>query len=130
MNVRAATAVTVDVPGLRIRSAMNLREHWATRNRRGNDEKLAVAVALLSLPQHVAESACVHAGPMVVTFTRLAPRELDTDNLAGGFKACRDQVAKWLGRDDSPRGGVDWRYAQEQAKDYGVRIHIEAISNA
>jgi len=34
-------------------------------------------------------------------------RKIDSDNLAGGFKAVRDQVAKWCGRDDKcPRCGA------------------------
>ena len=45
-------------------------------------------------------------------------------NLAGGFKAVRDQVASWLGVDDAdPR--VTWVYAQDRAKHYEVIITME-----
>jgi hypothetical protein len=62
-----------------------------------------------------------------VTITRIAPCELDDDNLAGSAKAVRDGVADWLGVDDrTKRSGVVWKY--EQARDgraYGVGIRIE-----
>jgi hypothetical protein len=66
----------------------------------------------------------------VVTLTRIGPRDLDSDNLAGSAKAVRDAVARWLGVDDGPRAPVEWRYAQERpakgAKRYAVRITIES----
>ncbi len=66
--------------------------------------------------------------PVVVTLTRIAPHELDDDNLAFAFKAMRDGVADALGvRDRDPR--VSWRYAQRKPKTprtYGVEITVEA----
>jgi hypothetical protein len=53
--------------------------------------------------------------PVVVTLTRRIPkggREFDSDNLVAAFKVCRDQVAEWLGTNDGPNGGVEWRYEQ------------------
>jgi hypothetical protein len=62
--------------------------------------------------------------PVVVTLTRIAPRRLDSDNLQGGCKAARDEVAAWLGVDDAdPR--VEWRY--EQSKALGVRVARYAL---
>ena len=50
---------------------------------------------------------------MQITLTRIAPRTLDDDNLAAGFKATRDRVADWLGVDDGDKR-LTWRYAQER----------------
>jgi hypothetical protein len=64
--------------------------------------------------------------PGKVTITRLAPRQLDTDNLAGACKHVRDGVADWLGIDDGDLR-VAWVCEQEKAKpkQHGVRIKME-----
>lgn len=101
---------------LRIESCANKREHWSVRARR---TKLHRAAAL-AVP--------VHPLPCVVTLTRVAPRKLDDDNLASGFKALRDGVADRLGvNDNDPR--VAWKYAQVRgkAKEYVARVSIEAF---
>lgn len=63
--------------------------------------------------------------PCEVRIVRLAPAQLDDDNLARACKAVRDEVAAWLGVDDrDPR--VTWVCAQEKAPRgvYGVRILV------
>lgn len=64
------------------------------------------------------------AAPLTIVLTRVGPKALDTDNLAGGFKACRDGVADWLGVDDgSPL--LDWQYQQRSgSKTYGIEIEV------
>jgi hypothetical protein len=62
---------------------------------------------------------------MVVRLTRIAPRQLDDDNLRGSLKAARDGVADWLGvPDNDPR--IRWDYAQEKGKPktYAVRVDV------
>lgn len=66
--------------------------------------------------------------PLTVTITRIAPCELDDDNVVGSAKGVRDSVAKWLGVDDrTKRSGVAWRYEQTRGRprEYGVGIRIE-----
>lgn len=64
-----------------------------------------------------------HVGvPASVTFTRVGPALLDDDNLAGAFKAIRDEVAKWFGVDDGPSGPITWRYEQRRQSDRGIEI--------
>lgn len=48
----------------------------------------------------------------VVTITLRASRgpAVDSDNLQGLLKNCRDGVADALGRGDSPRDGIRWAY--------------------
>lgn len=99
---------------IRIESCANLREHWSKRAKRAKAHRLAA----MAVP--------VHPLPCVVTLTRIGPRELDTDNLAGGFKALRDGIADRLGVDDAdPR--VTWRYRQQKGppKVYAARVDIE-----
>lgn len=105
----------------RIESVANLREHWA---KKANRVKLhrQLAWAALSRFMHLPDSV---RDKIAVTLTRIAPRTLDSDNLASGFKATRDQVADFLKLDDGdPK--ITWRYEQEKGKEYKVRVEIEA----
>lgn len=61
---------------------------------------------------------------IAVALTRLAPGELDTDNLSSAFKAVRDEVAAWLGADDRDQRIV-WTYAQEKTAQGVYRVRIE-----
>jgi hypothetical protein len=65
--------------------------------------------------------------PCTVTLTRIAPRELDGDNLQGGFKSVRDGIADWLGVKDDSDPRITWRYAQAKGKvrEYTARVRIE-----
>ena len=61
--------------------------------------------------------------PKVVLMTRVAPRDLDDDNLATAFKSIRDGLAAAWGVDDSPAGPVVWRYSQERG-DYAITVRV------
>jgi hypothetical protein len=70
------------------------------------------------------------AFPVVVTLVRHGPRLLDTDNLPGGLKGIRDQIALLLGVTDGPTDKrVSWRYDQARGP-YGVGVRIEAAAVA
>lgn len=62
-----------------------------------------------------------------VTIIRISAGTLDTDGLAGALKHVRDEVAAWLGIDDSARSPASWRVGQQKGppKGYAVRIEIE-----
>jgi len=98
--------ITVRIP-LRLPSLANLREHWTRRARRAKEHR-GVTRLLLSNTMRPPEL------PLIVTFTRVAPRQLDSDNLAISFKAVRDGVADWLGIDDADER-INWRYRQRSA---------------
>lgn len=53
--------------------------------------------------------------------------ELDRDNLVGGCKPLRDEIAKLIGRDDAERFGIEWQY--EQAKTPFHKIEIYEVKN-
>lgn len=104
--------------GLRVVSEANTRGHWRQRWRRGVVQRTAVKVMVgLYLPP---------PPPVIVMLTRIAPRVLDDDNLTGGFKAIRDEVAAWLRLDDRPGSGVVWRYAQRRGepRQYAVIVEV------
>lgn len=115
----ALPAPAIVVP-IRTVSGLNVREHWKARSRRVKKEREAVAWMLSS-------RGVKPALPLVVTLTRIGPSNgLDDDNLAASMKGTRDQIAMWLGVDDRKAEVVRYRYAQERAKDWGVRIEWEA----
>ena len=63
--------------------------------------------------------------PVTITITRVAPRKLDSDNLARSMKAVRDGIADAFRLDDGD-DRLDWRYAQRtgRAKEYSVDVEI------
>lgn len=102
-------------------STLNAREHWAAKARRAAAHRGAAHVALLA-----ASVPSPPTGPVRVLLTRIGPRRLDSDNLAGACKAIRDGVADWLGIDDGdPR--VTWEYGQRRgkAREYAVEVEVE-----
>lgn len=111
----------IEIP-IRIESTPNKREHWAAKAKRTKMQREAV--------QWIAGQAMrsqSDALPQAVRLTRIAPRELDTDNLAAGFKAVRDGVADWLGiKDNDPR--VAWQYAQEKGRPHQYACRIEFLA--
>lgn len=113
----------IEIP-LKIESTLNKREHWARRAKLAKAQRDAAHYGLIGLLP-TGESSLYRRMAKVVKLTRIAPRELDTDNLAGGFKSVRDGVADWLGiNDNDPR--VTWQYAQERGKpkQYACRIEF------
>lgn len=93
--------IEIVIPG-EAPSTPNLREHWAARSKRVKAQRAAVARKVPAWG----------GGPLLfIRLTRVAPRRLDTDNLAGALKGHRDAVASRLRVDDaSPL--VSWEYEQ------------------
>lgn len=109
-----------------IRPEANERDHWAAKAKRTASHRRAT---LAIHWQDIADArALLAAGTrLVVRLTRIAPRMLDDDNLAGGFKAMRDGIAQRLEIDDrDPR--VDWRYAQESGTHARERAALVSIT--
>jgi crossover junction endodeoxyribonuclease RusA len=115
----AAHVVCVRLP-IRIISEANSRQHWRKAAARKKEHR---AMARAILQQHNRPD---EGGSFIITLTRIAPRVLDDDNLASGFKAARDGVADWLGIDDgSPR--LSWRYGQRKSKpgEYAAEVAVQ-----
>ena len=115
----AMHTVSVTLP-LTIISEANQRGHWSKSASR---KALHRNTARCILQSH----ARPHKdGPIRITLTRVAPRSLDDDNLASGFKAARDGVADWLGIDDGSKR-LTWVYAQRRGdpKQYLAEVAVE-----
>ena len=112
---------------LRIVSEANRRDHWRVKAARTQLHRISAQCAF---DYHRNPGALIRAGVPVsgltVTMTRIAPRRLDDDNLASGFKAVRDGVAAWLGIDDgSPL--IRWVCAERKGppKGYAAEVVVE-----
>ena len=114
--------INVWIPGMVIVSEPNTRCHWAKKARRVKEQREIVGNHLYGRlrPHKVV--------PLKVTLYRFYTKRMkpfDDDNLTSGFKASRDAVAKWLGRDDGKAGNVEWRCEQTRSEVAGVQIVIE-----
>lgn len=107
---------------IRTVSAANAREHWAVKAKRNKTERTAIRAYFGSCPP----SLRLTDADLTVSLTRFGKRLLDDDNLAGSFKAIRDEVAACLERDDGPKAGIRWVYSQETAKEYWIEIEVKA----
>lgn len=99
---------------IKIVSEANQRDHWSARARRFKAHKQASLALTVTIPF-----------PLTITLTRIGPRTLDTDNLAGGFKGLRDGIAARLKVDDAdPR--ITWVYAQQKGapKEYAAIVEV------
>ena len=110
--------MTITIP-LRTVSEANQREHHMAKHRRNKRQQETVGLFLSSAGRWF-------VFPCRVILTRIAPRKLDSDNLAGSFKHVQDAVAKWLGVDDGS-DQVAWRYEQRNGKpkEYAVSIGVD-----
>jgi hypothetical protein len=108
----------IEIP-LRIESTLNKREHWSARAKRASKQRSDAHAMVWFERKSVSLPCAVH-------LTRVAPRSMDDDNLAGGFKSVRDGVADALGINDND-DRVTWAYAQARGKprQYAVRIEFQ-----
>lgn len=104
---------------LRTVSEANAHTHWRARQKRAKAQRGA-AFAYLRRPTTPLRPV---ASALVVTLTRIAPRALDDDNLAGSQKHVRDGVADALGINDRDPL-VTWRYAQRRGGKGQYAVHI------
>jgi hypothetical protein len=115
MDLKADQRTAVVVP-LRLPSLANCRLHWRALHRLKVNQQFTVFGYMLA--------AKLPPLPATITLTRVGPRTLDSDNLAGAFKFVRDQIADLYGVDDgSPL--YEWRYGQDVGRGYAIRIDIE-----
>jgi hypothetical protein len=107
--------ITFSIPVHTVSEA-NAREHWGKKARRTKQNR--------SLARLMATSASIPKGKAYeITMVRIGKRILDTDNLAGSMKACRDGIADALGIDDGDRR-ILWVYGQAIGKVYEVKVQV------
>lgn len=122
-----AHPVRVTLP-LKVVNESNQRGHWSARARRTKAARTTVGLVVAA---HIRAAGPGLRLPLVVTLTRIAPRNLDTDGVVSALKATRDGVADALGVDDGS-DRVTWLYGQRRGKPgdvtivrgYGVEVRI------
>jgi hypothetical protein len=104
----------------RIVSLANHRGHWRARAAAVKQARRATALSLAQF------GAWRPSRPCVVTMTRIAPRRLDDDNLAGACKPVRDEIAAWAGWPSDALEDVTWVCKQTFGlpRQYAVVIEI------
>ena len=110
-------------------SAANLREHWTVRHSRTQGQRKMVALHMktqgrewLAHARRILGNERMRVGCIL---TRVAPRQLDSDNLQAAFKAIRDEVAAQVGIDD---GSDRWHWEYHQRKGApGVEVVLQIL---
>jgi hypothetical protein len=117
-------------------SEANSTQHWSTKHKRHKQQQFFVRAAYMQYMSYVKV-------PCNVTLTRLAPHDLDSDNLQMAFKWIRDEISELIlpehckefvdakgnirklkGRADSDER-ITWDYKQTKRKKYGIIVEIE-----
>lgn len=116
----ALGGIVVEIPGVHLISEANQRGHTIAKAGRVRTQRTAVLQTLRTI------AGAPPALPCRVAITRVSPGQgLDTDNLVGSAKACRDGVAEWLGIDDGS-DTVEW-FVCETRGPWAVRIEVVPV---
>lgn len=108
--------LVVQVPVLTVSEA-NVRDAWQAHHRRVKAQRRATLAALVDeADESAGKRLLARYGRLQVHLERRGAHALDDDNLRGALKACRDEVAAWLGCDDGPKGPIVWSYGQDHGK--------------
>lgn len=121
------TPITFTIP-VRAVSEANAHQHWRARQKRAKAQREAARfIAGAELQIAVPRRSVFAYGPTCfsITLTRIAPRKLDSDNLAGSMKHVRDGIADALGVDDGDER-IEWRVEQRKGRpgEYAVGVEI------
>lgn len=114
--------LVVTVP-LRTVSESNTHTHWRGRQRRARIQRHSVWAMLYAT---YGPAPPWPPGGWCCTLVRIAPRQLDSDNLQGSLKHVRDSVATdYFGTDDRT-SRLSWHYDQRRGtpNEYAVEITI------
>lgn len=106
---------------VRVVSEANQHEHWRAKYHRKKQQQKIVAEEWIT----------IRAGymplrlPCVIRLTRIGPKRLDADNLAGSFKHVQDSIAREIGVDDGDER-IKWEYEQDAIgkRVYAVKVEI------
>jgi hypothetical protein len=105
-------------------SLANARMHWARKAKLVKSQRWTAGIITRSKLEQVRESP-----PFVVMLVRVAPRELDDDNLRGALKGVRDGIADAFGINDRDPM-VKWDYGQEKRTKAPAGVRITIMSQA
>lgn len=118
--VKSVTSLDLDMTlPIRLYSITNIRA-WKVNNRHSKEQRAQIAAWL-----HGWAGLLASALPLSITITRIAPRDLDNDNLQASAKHVRDAIARIIGLDDrDPRITWETVLQERRPKTYAIRIQI------
>ena len=106
---------------LRTVSEANRRGSWRAHHARTKSQRAIACGVTIS---ETRGRQWVRTERIVVTLTRIAPRELDTDNLASSAKGLRDGIADAINYGNDRDKRVTWVYAQTKGKPREYRVDV------
>ena len=121
--------ITLKIPIKTVSEANKTGEHWTQKHKRHKAQRCIIAKYWMCkiLGQPIPTRA-------KITFTRIAPRSLDSDNLQSAFKTIRDQLCELItgitqkGRADSgDRFQYEYNQRKGESKEYAIEIMIESV---
>ena len=123
MNAQAqAEVLKVTVP-IRLRSEANIHDHWTKKRERKQQQQFVIKAYINTNKKPNL--------PCKITFTRIAPRPLDIDNLWSSMKFVIDVVCDWMipglkpGHADSDkRIEIDCKQRKGSVKEYALEIEF------
>jgi hypothetical protein len=99
------------------------REPWQVKMRRRKAQQQEADIMLLNALQGRKVQL-----PCRVKLTRVGPKAMDSDNLAGCFKAIRDAIARRIGVDDGdPRIKFEYDQSPIGRREYNVKVEIFSV---
>lgn len=114
--------IVFDAP-IKTVSEANRRDHWAVKSRRRQEQQQTVTGMLMNALQGRKVQL-----PCVVKLTRVGPKVMDDDNLAGSFKGVRDAIARKLGIDDGdPRIKFEYEQTPVGEQSYNILVEINSV---
>jgi hypothetical protein len=117
---------TITLP-IKTVSEMNKREHFMAKARRAKEARkvagLACGAPLARFRKGLEDG---NDRTVELRLVRVAPRELDDDNLRGALKAVRDGITDALGLPSDRDARLVWGYEQTRGKpkEYAVRVIV------
>lgn len=119
---------TVTIP-IKTVSEANARDHWATRAKRTRTIRTTCALACgAPLAKYREGLAKGHVQRLHVRIVRVAPRELDGDNLQSATKGARDGIADALDLQSDRDPRVTWHYHQRKSSKGMYAVEVTAWS--
>lgn len=105
-------------------SEANCRQHWRVKSKRRQEQQQTITGMLMNaLRGREIELPCV------VKLTRVGPKRMDDDNLAGSFKGTRDAIARKLGVDDGdPRIKFQYEQCPVGRREYNIVVEINSVN--
>lgn len=117
--------VVVTIPGVKLKTEGNRREHWAVAARRAKEHR-SLARLFCSQVGTATRDRLRDAPRLRVRFVRIGGKRMDRTNLVSACKNLQDGVCEWLGVDDGSDWYV-WEWPEQESGDHAVRVELTAV---